>query len=157
MSSTATAATTTAMFDHTHHTGTNSVTVINQLPEIPASVEAKVELASRTEPITLAQITVDPEVRGGVPCIGSGRWPIALILQRLASGYTNGQIMDIYPGLTGPDIQTALEAAASVLGDPTINWSEYNLPEMLDFQQEMQAWQKLSDDALDRAENSASD
>ena len=157
MSSTANTAAITGQPDQTVRTGVGSVTIFKRLDEAYGSVGTKVEFATRTEPTTSAQITVDPDVRGGVPCIGSGRWPIAHILQKLASGYTYGQIMDSYPGLTGLDVQTALEAAAWVMRDPTINWSELNLPEMVEFGQEMQAWQKLSDDALDNFEDSLSD
>lgn len=44
------------------------------------------------------------------------------------------------------EIFTLCDAAAWVMRDPAIDWSALNLPEMPDFQEEMQAWQSLSDE-----------
>jgi uncharacterized protein (DUF433 family) len=109
------------------------------------------------EPTPVVQITVDPEVRGGVPCVGSGRYPIAHILERLASGVTIERVMQDYPDLTLADIQLALDAASWVMRDPAIDWSKLNLPEMVDFQHEIRAWQSLSDDALGLIDNASGD
>ena len=98
-------------------------------------------------------ISVDPNVRGGVPCVGDGHWPIAHILEELASGITAGQIIQTHPDLTLADIQLALKAAAWVMRDPAIDWSALNLPGMLDFQEEMRAWQSLSDETLGGADD----
>ena len=113
--------------------------------------------APKMEPSPVPRITVDREVRGGVPCVSDGRWPIAHILEKLASGLTVERVMQDYPDLTLVDIQLALEAAAWVMRDPVIDWSELNLPGMVDFQQEMRAWQGLSDDALGMIDNSSRD
>jgi len=98
-------------------------------------------------------ITVNPNARGGVPCVGGGRWPIAHILEKLAAGVSSGRLVQDYPDLTTADIQLALDAAAWVMRDPAIDWSALNLPEIVGFQHEMQAWQSLSDNALERIEN----
>ena len=105
----------------------------------------------------VARITIDPEVRGGVPCVRGGQWPITHILEKLAAGIAPQSLVQEYPDLTLADIQLALDVAAWVMRDPAIDWSALNLPEMVDFQHEMQAWQSLSDDALGLIDNPSRD
>ncbi len=119
------------------------------LPERRGSAAMASLSVSVMESSPASQITVDPEVRGGVPCIGSGRWPIAHILDKLASGTTVERVIQEYPGLTLADIQMALETAAWVMRDPAIDWSKLSLPEMVNFRHELEAWQSLNDDASD--------
>jgi uncharacterized protein (DUF433 family) len=95
-----------------------------------------------------AQLTVGPTVRGGVPCVGSGNWPIAHILEKLASGQTIESLIQENLELTVADIQMALETAAWVMRDPAIDWTKLSLPGMVELQRELQAWQDLSDDTL---------
>lgn len=105
--------------------------------------------APRIEPRPYAAaIAVDPNIRGGVPCVGGGRWPIAHILEKLASGVLPDQLVQENPDLTLADIQLALDVAAWVMRDPAIDWQALDLPGMVAFQGEMQAWQSLSDEAL---------
>ena len=94
------------------------------------------------------EISAATDIHGGVPCVGAGHWPISHILERLASGLNAERIIRDYPDLTLADIQLAIQAAAWVMRDPEIDWSTLNLPGMLDFQDEIRAWQSLSDDAL---------
>ncbi len=110
--------------------------------------EMAIHFAPQAEPAPVAQVTVDPEVHGGVPCVGAGRWPIAYILEKLASGLTIERLIRDYPDLTLADVQLALAAAAWVMREPAIDWAELKLPEMIEFQREMQSWQGLSDDAF---------
>lgn len=137
--------------------GVAPVKVSRTLPEYRGGVTMTLQFAPQMKPTAATRITVDPKVRGGVPCVSGGRWPIAHILEKLAAGVTVERVMQNYPDLTLADIQLALEAAAWVMRDPEIDWSELNLPGMVDFQQEMRAWQSLSDDALDLIENSSGD
>ena len=95
-----------------------------------------------------ARLTVDPALRGGVPCVGSENLPIAHILEKLASGQTIESLIQENLELTVADIQMALETAAWVMRDPAIEWSKLSLPGMVELQCELQAWQRLSDDAL---------
>jgi uncharacterized protein (DUF433 family) len=137
--------------------GAAPVKVSGALPEYRGGVTMTIRFAPKMEPTPVARITVDPQVRGGVPCVSDGRWPIAHILEKLASGLTVERVMRDYPDLTLVDIQLALEAAAWVMRDPAINWSELNLPGMVDFQREMRAWQSLSDDTLGLIDDSSRD
>ncbi|MBN8838345.1 MAG: DUF433 domain-containing protein [Sphingobacteriia bacterium] len=63
---------------------------------------------------TLASyISINPEIRFGKPCIKGTRIAIADILQWLASGMSNEEILDNYPSLTIEHIQAALTFAAN--------------------------------------------
>lgn len=127
------------------------------LPEYRGGVTMTIRFAPKVEPTQVAGITIDPGVRGGVPCVGGSRWPIAHILEKLALGLTVERVIQDYPDLTLADIQLALEAAAWVMRDPAIDWPELNLSGIVDFQHEMRAWQSLSDGALGMIDNSSRD
>lgn len=105
------------------------------------------------EPVPTSPLTVDPNVRGGVPCIGSGHWPIALLIEKLASGANLEALTKDYPDLTMADIHLALRVSAWVMRDPAINWPELNLPGIVDFQDELREWQDLDNDSLDDIDN----
>ncbi len=47
----------------------------------------------------------------------------------------------------------ALDVAAWVMREPSINWSTLNLLDMIQLQKEMNDWQSLTDDALGNSEN----
>jgi uncharacterized protein (DUF433 family) len=58
-------------------------------------------------------ISINPEIRFGKPCIKGTRIAIADILQWLASGMTNAQILEDYPLLKEEHILAALAFAAN--------------------------------------------
>lgn len=60
----------------------------------------------------LQRITHDPEQCGGRPCIRGMRIRVKDVLELLASGATEAEILDSYPYLERADIQAALEYAA---------------------------------------------
>lgn len=64
--------------------------------------------------LLLARITVKPEVCGGKPCVRDTRIEIAVILDGLAEGMTEGGLIDHYPQLTTEDIRAALAYAADL-------------------------------------------
>ena len=57
-------------------------------------------------------ITIEPDKRGGQPCIRGMRITVYDILGWLASGMTNEQIIDEYPELSVEDIRAALAFSA---------------------------------------------
>lgn len=57
-------------------------------------------------------ITIDPQVRFGMPCIRGMRISVADILGWLASGMSEDNIVADYPDLTIEDIKAALAYAA---------------------------------------------
>ena len=60
------------------------------------------------------RISVNPAVRSGKPCIKGTRIWVSLILDFLASGESEAQILAAYPQLEPDDIRAALAYAAEV-------------------------------------------
>lgn len=57
-------------------------------------------------------ITVEPDKRGGKPCIRGLRITVYDILEYLAAGMTEAEILADFPDLTHEDIRTCLAFAA---------------------------------------------
>ncbi len=57
-------------------------------------------------------ITIEPGKRGGKPCIRNMRITVYDVLDYLASGMTQEEILDDFPYLTAADIQACLQYAA---------------------------------------------
>lgn len=57
-------------------------------------------------------ITIDPGKRGGKPCIRGLRITVYDVLESLASGMTQEQILSDFPYLTKEDIQACFAFAA---------------------------------------------
>jgi uncharacterized protein (DUF433 family) len=62
----------------------------------------------------LRRISIDPRVCFGKPCIRGTRIWISLILDNLAEGVTERQILDDYPQLTPEDIRAAIAYGAEM-------------------------------------------
>jgi uncharacterized protein (DUF433 family) len=60
----------------------------------------------------LARITFNPEQCGGRPCIRGMRIRVKDILELLAAGASEAEILESYPYLEREDIQASLEYAA---------------------------------------------
>lgn len=60
----------------------------------------------------LDRITLEPEKRGGKPCIRGLRITVYDILEYLASGMTEAEILSDFPDLEREDIRAALAFAA---------------------------------------------
>ena len=60
----------------------------------------------------LDRITVEPDKRGGEPCIRGSGFTVCDILDYLASGMTESEILADFPDLESPDIRAALSFAA---------------------------------------------
>jgi uncharacterized protein (DUF433 family) len=61
------------------------------------------------------RITVDPLQMGGVPCIRSLRIPVATIVDTVAEGVDEKEIITLYPDLEPEDIREALRYAAEAV------------------------------------------
>ena len=68
----------------------------------------------------LTRITIDPGVCTGKPCIRGLRFPVARLLGLLAAGRTRDQILTDYPYLELEDIDEALQYAALLAEDETV-------------------------------------
>ena len=58
------------------------------------------------------RITIDPEKRGGKPCIRGLRMTVYDVLEYLASGMSEEDILKDFPDLTREDIRACLAFAA---------------------------------------------
>ena len=68
----------------------------------------------------LDRITVNPNQCGGRPCIRGFRIRVKDILDMLASGMSEKEILDDYPYLQPEDIRATLEFAASQNDHPIL-------------------------------------
>jgi uncharacterized protein (DUF433 family) len=62
--------------------------------------------------VTFTRITVDPDKMGGVPCIRALRIPVATVVEMVAEGMDDEEILRAYPDLEPDDIREALRYAA---------------------------------------------
>lgn len=60
----------------------------------------------------LDRISIDPAICGGKPCIRGTRIWVSLILDLLASGTTEAELLNDYPGLTHEDVLAAIAYGA---------------------------------------------
>lgn len=58
-------------------------------------------------------ITVDPSVRSGKPCVAGTRITVCDVLEYLAGGMSEGQILGDFPDLTAEGIRDCLAFAAA--------------------------------------------
>lgn len=66
------------------------------------------------------RITVNPEICTGKPCIRDLRFPVSRVLGLLAAGETRESILKAYPYLEPEDIDEALQYAAYLAEEETI-------------------------------------
>ena len=68
----------------------------------------------------LDRISIDPAVCGGKPCIRGTRIWVSLILDLLASGMSEAEVISQYPALKREDILAALAYGAEAARDRVI-------------------------------------
>lgn len=59
------------------------------------------------------RIAIDPEIRGGKPCIKGTRITVYDILEYLAGGMSEAQVLSDFPSLARDDIRAVLAFAAA--------------------------------------------
>ncbi len=62
----------------------------------------------------LRRISIDPAVCFGKPCIRGTRIWVSLIVENLAEGITEAELLEAYPQLKPEDIKAALAYAAEM-------------------------------------------
>jgi len=62
-----------------------------------------------------ARVVLDPAILVGKPVVKGTRLAVEFVLELLANGWTQEQILDSYPGLTPDDIRACLAYAREVL------------------------------------------
>jgi len=70
--------------------------------------------------VKFKRITINPEICTGKPCIRDLRFPISRVLGLLAAGETKESILKAYPYLELEDIDEALQYAAYLAEEETI-------------------------------------
>jgi len=65
-------------------------------------------------------IDAKPDVMMGKPCFAGTRIPVYIILEKLAAGETEAQIISAYPQLRPEHIKAALQYAAQLASDEDI-------------------------------------
>jgi uncharacterized protein (DUF433 family) len=65
--------------------------------------------------MVFTRITVDPNKMSGVPCIRGFRIPVATVVDMVADGMSNVEILKAYPDLEQEDISEALRYAAEAV------------------------------------------
>jgi uncharacterized protein (DUF433 family) len=70
--------------------------------------------------ILLDRISIDPQICGGKPCIRGTRIWVSLILDLLASGMPEGDIIAEYPALTRDDVLAAIAYGAEAAREQVI-------------------------------------
>jgi len=68
----------------------------------------------------LERITIDPRICGGKPCIKGTRIWVSLILDFLADGMTEAELLAEYPGLTREDVLAAIAYGAEAAREQII-------------------------------------
>jgi uncharacterized protein (DUF433 family) len=68
----------------------------------------------------LQRITMDPAVMGGKPCIRNMRFSVTQMLELLAAGMSEADILEDYPYLQADDIRACLAYAARLADAKTI-------------------------------------
>ena len=61
------------------------------------------------------RITVNPGQMGGMPCIRGLRIPVATVVEMIADGMTEAEILAGYPDLEREDLREALRYAAEAV------------------------------------------
>ncbi|MDG6996449.1 MAG: DUF433 domain-containing protein [Nitrososphaerota archaeon] len=71
-------------------------------------------------PDLLKRIVVNPKVMAGKPVIRGTRIPVYLILELLASGMTEDEVIREYPSLTRVDLKAALAYASKIVREEQV-------------------------------------
>lgn len=66
------------------------------------------------------RITIDPKKMGGVPCIRGLRIPVATVVDMMADGMSEDEILKAYPDLVREDIRESLQYAAEAVREREI-------------------------------------
>jgi len=66
------------------------------------------------------RIVVDPAVLAGKPIVKGTRLAVEFIIDLLAQGWKEKDILDNYPGLTAEDIRACLHYAGAILHDEKV-------------------------------------
>jgi uncharacterized protein (DUF433 family) len=66
------------------------------------------------------RIEAKPDVMMGKPCIRGTRIPVYLLLEKIAAGETDAEILKAYPQLKEADLKACLEYAAALAREEVV-------------------------------------
>ncbi len=66
------------------------------------------------------RIEAKPKVMMGKPCVKGTRIPVYLLLEKMAAGESNEQLLGAYPQLTREDLRACLEYAAALAAEEVV-------------------------------------
>lgn len=72
------------------------------------------------EPMSDERIIIDPHVAAGKPVVKGTRLSVQFILELLADGWTQAQVLENYPGLVAEDIRACLTYASERLAEEEV-------------------------------------
>ena len=67
-----------------------------------------------------SRITVDPKQMGGAACVRSLRVPVATLVEMVAQGLTEDEILEAFPDLEREDFRESLLYAAEAVRERTL-------------------------------------
>jgi uncharacterized protein (DUF433 family) len=70
--------------------------------------------------MTTEWITSNPEILGGKPCIRGTRISVEFVLELLASGASNEDILRVYPHITAEGLTAAIQYAAKAFKNEVV-------------------------------------
>ena len=59
----------------------------------------------------MSEVTVDPDIQGGLPCFAGTRVPVVSLFDHLKRGYTVEQFLDDFPTVSRHQVDAVLEMA----------------------------------------------
>lgn len=65
-------------------------------------------------------IKVDPEIMMGKPCVKGTRIPVYVLLQKMAAGETEAELLKAYPQLSKTDLMAVWEYAARAAAEEIV-------------------------------------
>jgi uncharacterized protein (DUF433 family) len=74
-------------------------------------IGAKLEVSA----MEFTRVTIDPKRMGGLPIIRNLRIPVATVIDMVADGMSEAEILRAYPDLEAEDIKEALRFAAEAV------------------------------------------
>ena len=100
---------------------TNRILRANKIKTVSASISF---LSSYAEKMVLPErLTIDPEILSGKPVIRNSRIAAEFVLELLAAGMSESEILDNYPGLQREDILACLTYASQLAHE----WKTFRL------------------------------
>lgn len=66
------------------------------------------------------RIKVDPEIMMGKPCVRGTRLPVYVLLQKMAAGETEAELLEAYPQLSKADLTAVWEYAARAAAEEVV-------------------------------------